>query len=113
MQPNYLGSLVLAFLLLWPTATTAGFQEGTVRQILLHEPGILMFQIGNEITAAPQCAQATKQWAISLSDPIAKPMLAVLLSAQAQGKVVFVRGYSNTCRDWGDRELPSYVTLVD
>lgn len=71
-----------------------------------------MFGAGT-INGAASCAQGTQQWAIKLSDPAGKGFLAILLSAQAQGKSVYVQGYSNTCRDWGDRELPSYIVIQD
>jgi hypothetical protein len=91
----------------------AGNAQGLVSGIFVHTPGVLMFQVGTIINGAPSCAAVLHQWAISLSDPMAKSMMALLLSAQAQGKQVFVRGYSNTCSDWGDRELPSFALLID
>ena len=94
-------------------AAHAGSAQGLVSGIFIHTPGVLMFQIGSGISNGPACANVSKQWAISMSDPMGKPLLAVLLAAQAQGKQVFVFGYTNTCRDWGDRELPSYALLID
>lgn len=89
----------------------AGTSQGLVTNIFIHSPGVLMFKAGT-INGTPVC-NTNNQWAISLATPEGKPMLAVLLSAQSQGKQVIVAGYSNTCRDWGDRELPSYIILVD
>lgn len=94
-------------------AAHAGNAQGLVSGIFIHTPGVLMFQVGTAINGAPACAAGLQQWAISMSDPMGKPLLAVLLAAQAQGKQVYVHGYSNTCRDWGDRELPSYALLID
>lgn len=91
----------------------AGSSQGLVSNIFVHTPGVLMFQAGATINSMPPCANSTKQWAISLSDPMGKPLLAVLLSAQAQGKQVIIYGYTNTCRDWPDRELPSFAVIVD
>jgi len=91
----------------------AGNAQGLVSGIFVHTPGVLMFQVGTTINSAPSCASGMKQWAISLADPMGKSMMALLLSAQAQGKQVYVHGYTNTCRDWGDRELPSYAILID
>jgi hypothetical protein len=104
--------IALALLPILSTAQ-AGTTQGLVSGIFVHTPGILMFQVGTTINGAPSCATGTKQWAISLADPMGKSMMALLLSAQAQGKQVFVQGYTNTCSDWGDRELPSYVILID
>jgi hypothetical protein len=99
------------FLLIFWHAPHAGESSGLVSNILVHVPGIVMFSAGN-ISGAPAC-NAVNQWAISLSDPMGKGIMAILLSAQAQGKRVYVRGYTNTCRDWGDRELPSYIVMID
>lgn len=90
----------------------AGASTGKVTSIIMHSPDIVMFGAGL-IGAGASCASGTHQWAIKLSDPAGKGFLAILLSAQAQGKSVYVQGYSNTCRDWGDRELPSYITIID
>ena len=91
----------------------AGSTQGLVSGIFVHTPGVLMFQVGTTINGVASCASVTKQWAISLADPMGKSMMALLLSAQVQGKQVYVHGYTNTCSDWGDRELPSYAILID
>lgn len=90
----------------------AGAASGKVTGIFMHSPDIVMFAAG-PINGAPACASSTQQWAIKLSDPAGKGFLAILLSAQAQGKSVYVQGYSNTCRDAGDRELPTYIVIID
>ena len=94
------------------TFAYGGSSTGKVAGIYMHSPDIVMFSAG-QMNNPPSCAAGTKQWAISLSDPAGKGFLAILLSAQAQGKTVTVYGYSNTCRDWGDRELPSYIIITD
>lgn len=95
------------------TTAQAGNAQGLVSLLFVHEPNVLMFRVGTIVNDAPNCAVASRQWAISLSDPMGKSMMALLLSAQAQGKQVYVHGYPNTCRDWGDRELPSYALIID
>jgi hypothetical protein len=107
VNPN----IIVFVLLTFSKALCAGESSGLVSNLLVHEPGIIMFSAGN-ISGAPAC-NTKNQWAISLSDQMSKGFLGILLSAQAQGKKVFVKGYKNTCRDWGNRELPSYVILVD
>jgi len=87
----------------------AGSSQGTVSNMIIHSPGIVMFSAG-AFSSTASCNTAG-QWAISLTDPVGKPMLAEIMSAQAQGKQVFVHGYTNTCRDWADRELPSYIMV--
>lgn len=89
----------------------AGTSTGPVTNIFMHSPDVVMFKAGTT-TGAPTCSPYS-EWAIKLSDPAGKGFLAILLSAQAQGKSVKVHGYTNTCRDWGDRELPSYIVILD
>lgn len=90
----------------------AGSASGKVTDIFMHSPDVVMFGAGT-ISGVASCATSTQQWAIKLSDPAGKGFLAILLSAQAQGKSVYVKGYSNTCRDWSDRELPSFIVIID
>ena len=52
-----------------------------------------------------------KQWAITLEKEYGKSMLALLLSAEAQGKSIFVEGQGD-CADWGDRERPRYAYIM-
>ena len=94
-----------------PGSSHAGSSQGLVTNVFTHVPDVLMFKAG--AVNNPASCSTFNQWAISMSDPIGKPMLAILLAAQAQGKQVFVQGYTQTCRDWGDRELPSYIVIVD
>ncbi len=89
----------------------AGSSQGFVSNIIVHQPGVLMFGAG-AFNNSPAC-NVSGQWAISVVDPMGKSFLAILLSAQAQNKQVYVHGYTQTCRDWGDRELPSYIVILD
>jgi hypothetical protein len=102
---------LLTLALLNPVVTIAGTSMGDISKIFVHEPGVLLFRAGSVDNPAP--CNRESEWAISLNDPLGKPVLAMLLSAQAQGKKVFVAGYSQTCRDWWDRELPSYVRIIE
>lgn len=99
-------SLMIIFNLAW-----AGESRGLVNLIFIHYPNVLMFDVGI-IYDTPSC-NTTDQWAIGMDSFLGKAMLATLLSAQAQGKEVFVKGYPNNCEVWGDRELPSYIVLID
>ena len=93
------------------TCAQAGTSTGPVTNIFMHTPDVVMFKAGTA-SGSPNCSPFS-EWAIKLSDPAGKGFLAILLSAQAQGKSVKVLGYTNTCRDWGDRELPSYIMILD
>ncbi len=105
----------LLFMALSASLTTAqaAVSQGLVSGIAMHSPGILMFKVGTVINGAPSCAISTNEWAISIADPMGKSLMALMLSAQAQGKQVFIVGYNNTCRDWGDRALPAYAFVID
>jgi hypothetical protein len=102
-----------ALMMCFSGAQAASNAQGTVSGLFIHTPGVLMFQVGTAISSGPSCASSTKQWAIALTDPMAKSLMALLLSAQAQGKQVLVVSYLDTCRDWGDRVVPSYAMLID
>lgn len=93
-------------------AAQAGSATGKVTGIFMHSPDVVMFAAG-PLNNAASCAAVSQQWAIKLSDPAGKGFLAILLSAQAQGKSIYVQGNSNTCRDWADRELPTYIIILD
>jgi hypothetical protein len=93
------------------TCAQAGTSSGPVTNIFMHSPDVVMFKAGST-SGSPACSPY-QEWAIKLSDPAGKGFLAILLSAQAQGKSVKVLGYTNTCRDWSDRELPSYIMILD
>lgn len=90
----------------------AGSASGKVTGIFMHSPDVVMFAAG-ALNNAASCAAGSQQWAIKLSDPAGKGFLAILLSAQAQGKSIYVQGNTNTCRDWPDRELPTYIVILD
>lgn len=108
MKKFLIASLLAAF----GVAGYAGNSTGKVTNIFMHTPDVIMFKAGSG-SGRPTCGATSDEWAIKLSDPAGKGFLAVLLSAQAQGKYVYVYGYENTCRDWSDRELPSYVKILD
>ena len=108
---NFHKKIILIIIALVSNSSWSGTSQGLVSNLFIHTPGILMFKAGN-VNSTPSC-NTNNQWAISLSTTEGKPFLALLLSAQAQGKQVYVQGYSNSCRDWGDRELPSYIVLID
>ena len=105
-------SISAAAIIFMANFSHAGNSTGKVTNLFMHTPDVVMFAAGT-IQGAPSCATGSSQWAISLSDPAGKGFLAILLSAQAQGKSIYVHGYTNTCRDWPDRELPSYIIMMD
>ena len=104
----YFSALVV---LLASSPSNAGSSRGLVSLVFAHSPDVLMFEAGT--ISNPATCNRTNQWAISMSDPIGKPMLAILLAAQAQGKEVYVYGYSQSCSAWGDREMPSYIVIIN
>lgn len=67
---------------------------------------VVFFTLDGGHTSKPACS--ADSWALSLSTHSGRAMYALLLSAQSQGKQVWVHG-TGACAAWGDREEPQYV----
>lgn len=64
-------------------------------------------------TGIPTCGQSNPgRWAIDASTPAGQAAVAVLLSAWAAKKQVWVNG-TGTCSIWGDTETVSYFNIQD
>ena len=87
----------------------AGDSEGLVSVVLIQAPGIAIIKAGT-IVNTPGC-NTTNQWAVSMVKPEGN-MYALALSAQSQGLPLTVHGF-NVCQDWGDREQPSYMYILE
>lgn len=59
-------------------------------------------------SAPPACATIPNRWAIDPSIPGNQAMIATILSAQAQGRPIAVRG-TGTCSVWSDSETIAYI----
>jgi len=105
---KFLISIATATCLLLNTgAHAAGSSSGLVGMMIVNSSNFLFFTAGTK-AASPVCGNANDQWSLNLSTAVGKSTYAMLLSAQAQAKVVYVFG-NGTCNGWGDREDVLYV----
>ena len=104
--------LVSGVILFSSSILHAGNSEGLVTTPLVNEANVFMFSAGSHVNK-PACAtQSLGTWAVSLNNPAGQNMMTLVLSAHAQGKKVNVVGAKN-CSDWGDREKPLWLFIVD
>lgn len=92
----------------------AGSQSGQVSYVNVRaSDGLVTFRIvGGAKTNAPTCATGD-YWAIrDENSNTGKQQYAMLLAAQASGKVVTISGL-NTCNRWGDAEDANYIQISD
>jgi hypothetical protein len=68
--------------------------------------GLFVFEVG-AISGRPACA-TSNQFAIDSNSTTGRVMIATVLSAQAQGRLVTVNG-SGACEVWGDRETAAMI----
>ena len=74
--------------------------------------GVFMFYIAGERREVPACStvRGGRSWAMSLEKEFGRAMYSLLLSAQSQGKDVYIHGRGH-CSSWGDREEPQYIQI--
>ena len=101
--------LGLGSLLLHSAACAAGSSAGPVTTVYAYSGDVAMFAAGTH-QGKPACSTAAEDWAFTLTTPTGKAMLALLISAQAQGKAVTVGG-TGACSAWSDREAPLYIVI--
>lgn len=100
-------SLFLVSLCLSSVLYAGESHGGKVVSLMVHQGDVVIFDVGQH-SNRPDCSVIGNQWALSLQTDTGKSMYALLLSAAAQGQVVYVKG-TGTCNAWGDRESPSYM----
>jgi hypothetical protein len=105
-----LKALMLALTLSQTSAWAAGSSVGPITVLFVHHGDLLVFAAGAN-SGKPACSVIGDEWSVNVSTPTGKAMLAVLLSAQAQGKSVAVGG-SGACTAWLDRETPVWIRLL-
>lgn len=105
--------------LLLCTPSFAGSVTGKVTQVLVHsdggnDHGVIMFRVEGQRRDKPVCSTAYegKAWAISLEKISGRLMFSLILSAQAQGKTIFIAGRGH-CKSWPDREEPRFIRLIN
>lgn len=105
-------NLVFISLFLLNGMVLAGGSEGTVTTPLVTSGDVFIFSSGSH-AGKPACATNTLgTWAVSLNSEYGRGIMALALSAHAQGKRLHVQG-KNNCDDWVDRETVNYAFIVD
>lgn len=108
---------VLAIFVL-PSVAAAGGVIGNITGVIAHSgdggngSGLFMFSVEGQRSGAPSCNTANegKDWAMSLESEAGRAMYALVLSAHAQGKRIYVTGTGH-CDSWGDREQPEWISV--
>jgi hypothetical protein len=86
---------------------------GTIHGVLpTYNGAVLFWTTGTVVGGHPACQGPglTGRYAIDASTVAGQSMVAVLLSAQAQGKQIFITG-SGTCTIWGDTETVLHFSV--
>lgn len=74
-------------------------------------PPVFFFATNGTRSSPPSCATVPGRWAIDGSTAGGQQSIAVVMSAQAQGKQIIVQG-NGTCSVWGDTETASYIEVI-
>jgi hypothetical protein len=92
----------------------AGSQKGTVVNLTVrNSDGLIFVQLSGTPSDRPQCALQQTYWMIANETSDAgKRTYALLLSAQASGRIVQIYG-SNTCNRWLDGEDIELASMVE
>jgi len=73
-------------------------------------PPTILFYTNGPRTSAPACATMTDRWVIDVSTPSGQAAAAIVISAQAQGKTIYVTG-TGTCSIWTDTETVNFLDV--
>jgi hypothetical protein len=86
----------------------AGNSQGLVTSHTVIASGFFLFAAGNQNS---KIACSGNEWAVNISTPGGKAIMAEVLFAASQGKQVYVTG-NGTCDAWGDRETVSVISIL-
>ncbi|WP_369935751.1 hypothetical protein [Xanthomonas tesorieronis] len=101
-------ALAVSIIFMLPFSASAGDASGKVAQLMVHSQDVVFFGLDGPYKNAPACSSTSL--ALSLATQTGRAQYAMLLSASAQGKVVYVHGTGN-CAVWGDRETADYIFM--
>ena len=92
----------------------AGSQKGNVVNLTVRSSdGLIFLQLSGTASDRPQCALQQTYWMIpNETTDAGKRIYALLLSAQASGRLVQIFG-SNTCNRWLDGEDIETASMVE
>jgi hypothetical protein len=74
-------------------------------------PAVFFFATNGTRSSPPSCATIGGRWAIDGSTMGGQQSIALVMSAQAQGRQIIVQG-NGTCSVWGDTETASYIEVI-
>lgn len=100
--------LAVSIIFMLPFSASAGDASGKVSTIMAHSQDVVFFSLDGPYTNVPVCSSTSL--AVSLATQSGRAQYALLLSASAQGKVVYVHG-TGDCAVWGDRETAAYIWM--
>lgn len=103
MKKYFIGIILSVFCI---SGMAAGTSSGKVSMLIINSSNYLFFEVGTK-SGSPSCGN-NNQWAVNLNTAIGKSFYAMLLTAQALNKTVYVFG-TGTCTNWGDREDALYM----
>jgi hypothetical protein len=101
-------AFAVSMIFMLPFSASAGDASGKVVQLMAHSQDVVFFSLDGPYTNVPACSSTSL--VLSLATQSGRAQYALLLSASAQGKVVYVHGTGN-CAVWGDRETADYIFM--
>jgi hypothetical protein len=107
-----LAAACLALCAITSPAAASDTGPGLVSNVMPMRNGVVIFQHSGSRTATPACHGAGHGWTLNAGTVAGQAQLAVLLSAQAQGKKIVIVGWAN-CNDWADTEAANYFRVDD
>lgn len=93
------------------TASASTSNQGSIGNITVQN-GKMFFEQRGSRTAAPTCSTQNYRWVFDAQSPDGQAKAAVLLSAYALHKQIYVSG-TGACSDWSDTESVDYIILID
>ena len=110
----FLGLMLAGLCAIAVSPAIAGSQKGTVVNLTVRtSDGLIWVELSGTPADRPQCALQQTYWMIpNETSDAGKRIYALLLSAQASGRLVQIFG-SNTCNRWLDGEDIQTASIVD
>lgn len=90
-------------------ATASVSQAGKVSNTIVTRSGRFFFDHGG-LRANPPACSVYQRWVVDITTAQGQAMMALILTAQSQGKNIVVNG-TGDCRDWADTEAIDHVIV--
>lgn len=82
-------------------------QPGKISNTIVTRTGRFFFDHNGSRSARPACS-IYDRWVVDITTAQGQAMMALVLTAQSQGKSIIVNGQGD-CRDWADTEAIDHV----